>query len=103
MRLFGSVNVIAVISTMFPPHCLQAKKVQSCGCLVSKGNQKIRSILQENNILFIPEYPVRIDDANYYFDFAILDKDSQIKMMIEYDGLQHFSERAGWRESLEAI
>lgn len=86
-----------------PTSLFTSQKVQSCGCLVSKGNQKIHSILQENNILFIPEYPVRIGEANYYFDFAILGEDSQVKLIIEYDGLQHFSERAGWRESLETI
>ena len=70
---------------------------QSCGCLHSRGNQKIKNILQQNNILFIPEYPVRINNINYYFDFALL-KDNQIYCIIEYDGILHFEQDKyhGW-------
>jgi len=31
---------------------LKSNKVQSCGCLISKGEQKIEKILIENNISF---------------------------------------------------
>lgn len=75
---------------------LIANKVQSCGCVNSKGNQKIKQLLQIHQILHIPEYPVRINGINYFFDFAILNDDSSIKAFIEYDGIQHFEQRSGW-------
>lgn len=76
---------------------LLGNNVQSCGCLHSRGNQKIKNILQQNNILFIPEYPIRINNINYYFDFALL-KDNQIYCFIEYDGILHFEQDQyhGW-------
>ena len=66
---------------------LLSGNTQSCGCLKSRGNQKIKNILQENNIHFISEYPIRLNNINYYYDFAIL-KDNQIKYFIDY-GLSH--------------
>ena len=70
---------------------LLSGKSNSCGCLQSKGNAKIKDILQQNNILFISEYPIRIDGINYYFDFAILNENNSIKCFIEYDGILHYS------------
>lgn len=70
---------------------------QSCGCIRSRGNSKIKRILQLNNIPFIAEYSIRINDVNYYYDFAIL-KDEKIYCFIEYDGILHFKqdEYHGW-------
>lgn len=70
---------------------LLAGKVTSCGCVRSKGNQKIKNILQNNNILFISEYPIRINNINYYYDFAIL-KNEQVLCFVEYDGILHFEQ-----------
>ena len=70
---------------------LLAGKVQSCGCLRSKGNQKIKQILQTHNFLFIPEYPVKINKTTYYFDFVILEN-NKILCFIEYDGVLHFEQ-----------
>lgn len=69
----------------------------SCGCLHSKGNQKIQQILQQNNIPFVKEYPIRINNINYYYDFAIC-KDTTIICFIEYDGVLHFPQDSfhGW-------
>lgn len=77
---------------------LLSGKSQSCGCLKSKGNAKIKQILEKNNILFIPEYPIRKDNVNYYFDFAILNEKNEIKYFIEYDGILHFDQDKyhGW-------
>ena len=78
--------------------CLLRGTTSSCGCIRSKGNQKIKNILQENNILFIAEYPIRVNNINYYYDFAILGENNQIKYFIEYDGILHFSQDKyhGW-------
>lgn len=77
---------------------LLSGKCQSCGCLKSKGNQKIKSLLQSNNYIFIPEYPVRINNKTYYFDFALFDKNNKILCFIEYDGILHFEQDSyhGW-------
>lgn len=71
--------------------------IQSCGCLSSKGEAKIQSILEENNILF--ETQKRFDTCRVgnniraRFDFYIIDK----KYLIEYDGSVHFScNNSGW-------
>lgn len=76
---------------------LLAGKVSSCGCIHSKGNQKIKNLLQNNQLPFIAEYPVRINNKNYYYDFALL-KDEKIICFIEYDGILHFPQDSyhGW-------
>ena len=63
---------------------------QSCGCIRSKGNQKIKNILQEAKIKFKPEYFVNINKIRYAFDFAILNEENNIVCFIEYDGVLHF-------------
>lgn len=72
---------------------------QSCGCTRSRGNAKIKNILQENNYLYIAEYPIRINKTNYYFDFAILSDQKAFPVaFIEYDGILHFNQddSHGW-------
>ena len=78
---------------------LLAEKVASCGCIRSKGNQKIKNILQNNNIPFVSEYPIHINNINYYYDFAIL-KNEQVACFIEYDGILHFEQDYyhGWND-----
>lgn len=59
----------------------------------SKGESRIADYLINNDISFITQY--RFNDCKGIskrlpFDFAILDKDGSIKLMIEYDGKQHY-------------
>lgn len=70
---------------------LLSGSVSSCGCIRSKGNQKIKNLLQKNNIPFIAEYPIRINKINYYYDFALV-KEEKIICFIEYDGILHFNQ-----------
>lgn len=76
---------------------LLSGKVNSCGCLHSKGNQKIQQILEDNHIPFIKEYQIRINNINYYYDFALY-QNNKIILLIEYDGVLHFeqNEHRGW-------
>lgn len=79
----------------------------SCGCLVSKGNMKIKNILSENNIDFIPEYSfgdLVNPETNHilYFDFAIF-QNQKISHLIEYDGIQHFFKEPQGYFSVELI
>lgn len=57
----------------------------SCGCLKSKGEQKITQILQQNHIGFKREY-IFSDFPNKRFDFYV----PCCSLCIEYDGIQHF-------------
>jgi hypothetical protein len=83
-------------------HCLKSQF--SCGCIKSKGEEKITQILFKNHILFKKEKRFdncRFKDTNELakFDFYINNQ-----YIIEYDGKQHFTTKnAGWGESLESI
>ena len=70
---------------------------KSCGCIRSHGNQKIKEILQSANFNFISEYQIRINNINYYYDFAIINN-NKVACFIEYDGELHFEykENRGW-------
>ena len=69
-------------------HSINNKCVQSCGCIKSIGESNITTILQENNINFIKEYNIKIDNNNRRFDFAIVE-DNKVIRLIEFDGPQH--------------
>lgn len=72
-------------------HCI------SCGCIKSKGENKIKKILQDNKILFTQQFPVKIESSQYFFDFAIYDEDANVKYIIEYEGQHHYkSNNRGW-------
>lgn len=71
---------------------LLSGNTQSCGCLRSTGQEKIASLLQDNNIPFVTEkifdnciYPKTL--GNPRFDFYVNNA-----YLIEYDGIQHFQE-----------
>lgn len=61
-------------------------------CVFSKGEKKIQTILEENNILFKKEYRFNdLKDVNdLRFDFAVLDEVGNVSHLIEFDGKQHF-------------
>ena len=65
-------------------HELKNGNTQSCGCLNSKGEQKIISILQAHNIPFVKE-KIFSSLPQLRFDFYI-----DNKYIIEFDGIQHF-------------
>ena len=74
--------------------------VSSCGCLISRGEEKVRQLLSENNIYFTTQKTFdscRIQPSNMLarFDFYIQDK-----YLIEYDGEQHFFySNSGWNDA----
>lgn len=78
---------------------------QSCGCVKSRGEQKICQILSDNNIKFERQKifdTCRFQDTGWvaYFDFYLPD----YNILIEYDGDLHFkSANSGWNneESFE--
>lgn len=60
----------------------------SCGCIKSKGEEKIAKILSQNNIIFEREKTFESckDKNKLRFDFFI----PVLNRLIEYDGIQHF-------------
>ena len=65
----------------------------SCGCLKSKGEEKIGKILTDNNIKFLKEYSFSNclnpeTGTRLYFDFYLPD----YNILIEYNGEQHYKE-----------
>lgn len=75
------------------------KTTISCGCIISRGEEKIAKILSENKIHFETEYTfndlVSENDRMYRFDFAVF---APQLYLIEYDGIQHYASRNdnGW-------
>ena len=78
----------------------------SCGCINSLGEQIITSILKDNNIDFQPQYSFPDLKSNkngiLYFDFGILEN-GELKCLIEYQGIQHYSYNASWKCSKDAF
>lgn len=72
---------------------LKSGHTQSCGCLISKGEEKIAQLLIENNISFKKQYSfpnlLGTNGGRLRFDFAIFDKNNNLLYLIEYDGWQH--------------
>ena len=81
---------------------LKEGNIQSCGCLKSRGEEKISKILNDNNIKFLKQYSnlnCIFPDSKYpaIFDFYIFNDNSYY--FIEYDGIQHFlanQNNEGW-------
>ena len=74
-------------------HQLASKTKQSCGCLISKGEFAIETILKENNILY--KHNMIFNELTQFcgrqlrFDFIIYNKDGTINRFLEFDGRQH--------------
>lgn len=82
-------------------------KVQSCGCLNSKGEAKIKSILEQNHINYATQF--YFDDLKgtqgrkYYFDFGILNENNKLLYLIEYDGIQHSDKNHQFSNDVETF
>lgn len=72
-------------------------------CNSSKGEKKIRKFLEDNNISYLPNFRINKCKAKNTlpFDFAIFEKGT-LKMLIEYDGQQHFK-AIEWFGGIEAL
>lgn len=74
---------------------------QSCGCVQSFGELKIKELLRKNNIKYLSNYTFKdcLSDKNrkLKYDFAIFDNLNNLKYLIEFDGVQHFiCQNRGW-------
>ena len=87
-------------------HLKEHNGTQSCGCIQSLGESKIKKILSENNIEFKTQFIISscvFPDTNYpaRFDFYV-----DNKYIIEYDGNVHYyTNNSGWNneENLKKI
>ena len=72
---------------------LLSGKTQSCGCILSLGEQYISQILKENHIHFRTQqtFSDLVSDTNtaLRYDFAILNEEERPIRLIEFDGPQH--------------
>ena len=85
------------IKEIFGKH-LQSQSTQSCGCIISLGEKRISELLTNNHIQFKKQFTFSDlkDKGLLRFDFAIFKKD-ELQCLIEFDGIQHFSnKRGGW-------
>ena len=78
-------------------YSLRSGATESCGCIKSKGEEKITQLLLENNIEFEKEKSFsncRYPDTNFQAKFDFYVNNSYI---IEFDGKQHFN-IGGWND-----
>ena len=80
---------------------LRTGNTKSCGCLKSKGEEKISLLLKENNINYEHQYLIEFNNKKYYYDFFIKNNNNQY--FIEYDGIQHFQTKTGGWNNLENL
>ena len=81
-----------------PSRNLREGKTISCGCIKSKGEEKIAEWLLEHKIAFQKEKSFKnfkYEDTLGVprFDFCI---DMQPQILIEYQGIQHYESKSGW-------
>lgn len=69
-----------------PHNYLTGKRCPKCMKKESKGELAIKHYLEKNNIKFIQEYPVKIEDHLLRFDFYL----PELNIYIEFQGIQHF-------------
>lgn len=80
---------------------LTSGNTQSCGCIISKGEARIKRILQEANIPFISQWtPQDYPNQKCKFDFYI-----DNKYVVEFDGPQHEGQVSGYytKEKVDAL
>lgn len=75
-------------------HRLKQGNTQSCGCLVSKGENKIKELLTSMKIEYISQYSFQdlVDIAPLRFDFYL----PKFNTLIEYQGEQHYKSVNKW-------
>lgn len=76
---------------------LKSGSTSSCGCLLSKGEEKIAAILEQAGIKFKKNttFPDLLSDKRHRlrFDFGVYDDSEKLQYLIEYDGSQHYTPR----------
>lgn len=66
---------------------------QSCGCMISAGEEKIAKILSDNGIIFekgLSHGLILPTGGSAKYDFSVFNKNKELQYSIEYDGWQHY-------------
>lgn len=72
---------------------LKSGHTQSCGCMISAGEEKISKILSDNNIIFekgLSHGLILPTGGSAKYDFSIFNENKELQYVIEYDGWQHY-------------
>ena len=87
--------------------CLNNGHTNSCGCLKSKGEAKIKNLLDEYHIPYNTEQTfadlLSVNGYHLRFDFVILKDDNSISHLIEYNGQQHYECSEEWWNTQESF
>jgi hypothetical protein len=72
--------------------------VKSCGCVHSRGEQKITKMLMDEGCTFSTQYTfpdlIGVNGGKLRFDFAVF-SNNELDYLIEYNGLQHYKKPEG--------
>ena len=83
---------------------LRAGVTTSCGCLVSKGEAKIRELFNQYSINYKTQITFSdcLSDklAPLKFDFGVYNENNELLYLIEYQGIQHYYEVSWTRDNL---
>lgn len=75
---------------------LKSGDTHSCGCMNSRGETLIESILRINNIRYSQQYVFNdltsVNGGHLRFDFAVFDNNNLLKYLIEFNGIQHYQQ-----------
>lgn len=86
-------------------HTLKLGKINSCGCIKSLGERKIKEILTALKYDFTTEFSFSdlFSPKNKLlrFDFAIFNNEKNILCLIEYQGSQHYTiDNSSWNNEI---
>lgn len=79
--------------TVVPSNHLKDGHTQSCGCIISVGEEKISKILSDNNIIFekgLSHGLILPTGGKAKYDFSVFNNNNELLYIIEYDGWQHY-------------
>lgn len=79
-------NKCGFIWSITPNNIKLGKGCPKCNKKVSKGEQKIKKWLEDNNIIYEMQKPLKIDEHTFFVDFYLPTFD----LYIEYNGEQHY-------------
>lgn len=86
---------------------IRSGEIQSCGCIHSKGEQKITQMLINEGCKFSTQYTfpdlIGVGGRRLRFDFAIF-LNGKLDSLIEFNGLQHYTRPQGkWGEEWDNL
>ena len=85
----GNIHILAACD-------FERGRAYSCGCISSKGEQKIEQYFKEHNIIYKKQvsFPdlIGINNGLLRFDFGIYSQANELICLIEFDGYHHHYE-----------